>query len=361
MKKRQTNSAGGSAPQIAISVALLSVSAILFASNFRAAPPSQPQYGFYPPLPLPTLPDPVTPDGVPGITVALPIDSINADVVPTNVTVIEPVSTTLIDNTTTGPVGYVGFQGDFSYDSAVIGFATGGSLGPAVQRAGLTSDPSWNVSSNILNTGPGTFKTIRISAISTNFMPLNGAGTLFELRPFRVGSAGSSSPLVWATGANQFIFIDDNLETQVPTQTNGLITLTGVPPTPTPSPTATATATGPPPTLGNYPNASIPLSGDTTVTPDASPTDSLSITVSSSTDFKGKLEGYPATGVIRITNAHPAGTYTITVKAFNPGGSSVTRSFTLMVTTPPTCGLSFAPGAHNGCLLYTSDAADERS
>ena len=38
MKKRQNNSARASALQITLSVALLSVSAVLFASSFRGAP-----------------------------------------------------------------------------------------------------------------------------------------------------------------------------------------------------------------------------------------------------------------------------------------------------------------------------------
>src|SRR6266436_4692018 len=52
--------------------------------------------------------------------------------------------------------------------------------------------------------------------------------------------------------------------------------------------------------LGNYPDTSVPLSGDTTVTPDATPTNTTSINVSTSTNFKGKLEGYPTTGVVRV-------------------------------------------------------------
>ena len=61
MKKRQNNSARASALQITLSVVLLSVSAILFASSFKAAAPAAPgrpqpdvvaQAGFFPPLPL---------------------------------------------------------------------------------------------------------------------------------------------------------------------------------------------------------------------------------------------------------------------------------------------------------------------
>jgi hypothetical protein len=100
------------------------------------------------------------------------------------------------------------------------------------------------------------------------------------------------------------------------------------------------------PTLGNYPDTSLPLSTDTTVTPDAAPTDTARITVSTSTNFKGKLEGNPTTGVVRVTNAHPAGTYTVTVRAFDGAGASVTKTFMLTVTTPFTCSpLTFAAAA----------------
>jgi hypothetical protein len=108
------------------------------------------------------------------------------------------------------------------------------------------------------------------------------------------------------------------------------------------SPTAQAVT----PTLGNYPDTSIPLSSDTTVTPDATPTNTTSINVSTSTNFKGKLEGYPTTGVVRVTDAHPAGTYTVTVTAFDSGGATATKTFTLTVTTLVTCtSVSFAAAA----------------
>ena len=101
-------------------------------------------------------------------------------------------------------------------------------------------------------------------------------------------------------------------------------------PTPTPRPTPT-------PTLGNYPDASVPLSGDTTVTPNAAPANATNISVSTSTNFKGKLEGDPVTGVVRVTNAHPAGSYPVTVTAFDSGGAPTTKMFMLTVTTPVMC------------------------
>ena len=97
------------------------------------------------------------------------------------------------------------------------------------------------------------------------------------------------------------------------------------------------------PMLGNYPDTSIVSSSNTVVTPDTAPTNATSMNVSSSTNFKGRLEGYPMTGVIRVTDAHPAGTYTVTVRAFDSSGASATRTFTLTVTTPATCTpVSFA-------------------
>jgi FG-GAP-like repeat len=38
-----------------------------------------------------------------------------------------------------------------------------------------------------------------------------------------------------------------------------------------------------------------------------------------------------------VTNAHPAKTYTVTVKTFSSGGASTTKAFMLTVATPATC------------------------
>src|SRR5436190_5633237 len=100
-----------------------------------------------------------------------------------------------------------------------------------------------------------------------------------------------------------------------------------------------------PPTLGNYSNASISLSANTTVASDAAPTNATRINVSTNASFKGSLEGDPATGTVRLTNAHPDGTYTVTVRAFDSGGLSTTKTFTLTVMTPSTCGVSWATPA----------------
>ena len=104
------------------------------------------------------------------LSVSLPTDTVDPSV-PIATVIIEPLRTKNIDPS----LNYVGFQGDFTYDSAVVTFQS-----PFVQAAGLTAN-NWNVAANILNTGPGTIKTLRVSAFSSDGMtPLSGSGTLYR-------------------------------------------------------------------------------------------------------------------------------------------------------------------------------------
>ncbi|MBX7222139.1 MAG: pre-peptidase C-terminal domain-containing protein [Blastocatellia bacterium] len=94
------------------------------------------------------------------------------------------------------------------------------------------------------------------------------------------------------------------------------------------------------PTLGTYPGTTVVQGNSTTVTPSAAPTDngtvaSLTATANPNT-FTGTLSGNTATGVITVTNAGPAGTYTITVTATDNCGATSTATFTLTVTAPNT-------------------------
>jgi hypothetical protein len=91
-----------------------------------------------------------------------------------------------------------------------------------------------------------------------------------------------------------------------------------------------------PPTLGNYPATSVALGASATITPDAVPALASGINVSTSTNFKGTFTADPATGVVRVTNAHPAGAYTVTVTAFG-GGASTSKTFTLTVQQGTAC------------------------
>ena len=91
-------------------------------------------------------------------------------------------------------------------------------------------------------------------------------------------------------------------------------------------------------TLGNYADTSVQLGGNTKVIPDATPLDTTSINVSTSTLFKGTFTADPSTGVVRVTNAHPAGTYTVKLFAFSSNtGTTDSKSFMLSVTTAPAC------------------------
>ena len=88
--------------------------------------------------------------------------------------------------------------------------------------------------------------------------------------------------------------------------------------------------------LGNYANASVALSGNTTVTPDVVPDYTTSMSVTTSTNFKGTFAASPTTGVVTVTDAHPAGTYPVTVTASGASGS-ITRTFTLTVNSGAAC------------------------
>jgi hypothetical protein len=96
----------------------------------------------------------------------------------------------------------------------------------------------------------------------------------------------------------------------------------------------------PPPTLGNYPATTVDLSDNITITPDAPPTGTTSVTATTTAGFIGPFEVNPATGVVRLTNAHPAkipaGAYTVTVTAFGPGGTA-TRTIMLTVNNGTPC------------------------
>lgn len=108
-------------------------------------------------------------------------------------------------------------------------------------------------------------------------------------------------------------------------------------PTPEPTPTPTPTPTPPPvPTLGTYSNANLALSGNTVVIPSGAPNGALTLNASTDSRFRGTLVADPATGNVIVSNAHPAGVYTIKVTAFGSGGST-TATLILTVTDGAEC------------------------
>jgi hypothetical protein len=130
---------------------------------------------------------------------------------------IAAVTTSAID----GKNKLVGFQGDFTFDERVVTFQS-----PPVQKAGITGG-NWNVSGNVLP-GAGPIRTLRISSFSNDFAPLNGSGTLFELRMSMVSKAAQSTQLLWAAPPDHFFFIDADLNTQKPdTAAPGSVTPSG--------------------------------------------------------------------------------------------------------------------------------------
>ena len=130
---------------------------------------------------------------------------------------VAPVTTSNIDKKS----NIVGFQGDFTFDERVVSFQS-----PPVQKAGLTGG-NWNVSGNVLP-GDGPIKTVRISAYSNDFVPLQGAGTLFELKMTKNSKATSGTSLTWAAAPNHFFFIDADLNTQKPVNaTSGTVSPAG--------------------------------------------------------------------------------------------------------------------------------------
>lgn len=130
---------------------------------------------------------------------------------------IAAVNTSSID----GNEQLIGFQGDLTFDERVVAFD-----GAPVQKAGLTGG-NWNVSGNVLS-GEGPIRTLRVSAYSNDFIPLSGAGTLFELRMINVSKVTQGTQLLWASHPNEFMFIDVDLNTRTPVKAHsGVVGPTG--------------------------------------------------------------------------------------------------------------------------------------
>jgi hypothetical protein len=64
-------------------------------------------------------------------------------------------------------------------------------------------------------------RTLRISAFSQDFTPLQGIGTLFELKIAHLSPFGENSSMTWAASPNNFIFIDSDLRVHPPSNAVG--------------------------------------------------------------------------------------------------------------------------------------------
>ncbi|HNG33922.1 MAG TPA: choice-of-anchor Q domain-containing protein, partial [Blastocatellia bacterium] len=94
------------------------------------------------------------------------------------------------------------------------------------------------------------------------------------------------------------------------------------------------------PTVGTYADKTLLTGKNVTVTPSAAPADNGSIAsvtaTASPNTFTGTFSGNATTGALTITNAAPAGTYTITVTVTDNCGATVQKTFTLTVNPCPT-------------------------
>src|ERR1044072_228287 len=89
------------------------------------------------------------------IMVSLPVTNMDTSV-PATTIILQPVTTAGIDPS----LNYIGFQGRFTFDSAMVDFAY-----PATEITGLTGgNGAWEVLLNTSSTGTGTLKTATISA-----------------------------------------------------------------------------------------------------------------------------------------------------------------------------------------------------
>ena len=111
------------------------------------------------------------------------------------------------------------------------------------------------------------------------------------------------------------------------------------------------------PTLGSYPDGFVTAGGNTIVTSSAPPSGAVRVTAKTSANFKGVLSVNAATGAVRVTGAMPAGTYIITITAFDSTGGTAARNFTLRVLQPESCApfsnANFTPAPGSPVLTQT--------
>jgi methionine-rich copper-binding protein CopC len=115
-----------------------------------------------------------------------------------------------------------------------------------------------------------------------------------------------------------------------------------------------------PPTLGNYADTTVFVTQGATVTPSAVPTDDnpgfdLDVTVSAG--FTGGATVNDTTGVVTITSAAPAGTYTVTIKNTDNIGQIATKTFQLTVNksdTTTALASSKNPSFNNQNVTFTA-------
>ncbi|MDC1379624.1 FG-GAP-like repeat-containing protein [Algibacter sp.] len=85
------------------------------------------------------------------------------------------------------------------------------------------------------------------------------------------------------------------------------------------------------PLLGDYPETTVYLGENASITPSGIPKNARIIDAMSNIDFADVLTVDKATGILNITNAKNPGTYNITMTAFDAQGLSISKSFIIHV------------------------------
>jgi hypothetical protein len=117
-----------------------------------------------------------------------------------------------------------------------------------------------------------------------------------------------------------------------PNVANGSMTYTYTQPEIAPCGTTSATVAvivTSPTGIGNDLSTSVVTGQNSAITPNVAPASATALVGYTNTDFKGLIAVHPTTGVINITNAHPAGVYSVIVKASDQGCAFATLVLTV--------------------------------
>ncbi len=283
----------------------------------------------------------------------------------------------VMPNIAAGPKGRSIILADFNGDGRPDIAATSESGNTASVTLGSSSTPEVEVKSN----NQGIFSGANSPSISNNTdfgnIGNNTTTKSYTIKNSGTGSLTISTLTIRGSDSAQFKLASPGLPSTIAAGDSSVFTIKFIPGNPglkTASVSMTnddcdeafydfaiqATAVAAPtPVLGTYASATITSAGgNTTISPSVAPTNAPSITAYTSPGFKGSFQANPVTGIISIINAHPAGTYQVTVKA--TGFLSVAAtSFTLTVNNP-VCSqgfnnISVVPVAYTPTALAVAD------
>src|SRR5262249_49346688 len=131
---------------------------------------------------------PEAPSGA-ATTVNLPTADLDTSI-PVTTVVMLPVNSTATDPA----LNFVGFQGDFIFDSSVL------TSPPPYVAAGDVTANDRTVAGNVIDLDPPhpPLKALRVSAFANGLSPLSGAGSLYKIQMIRMSNTtGANTTLTW--------------------------------------------------------------------------------------------------------------------------------------------------------------------